>query len=102
MKKSTRRWLGLGVTAGVLGLVVYHLTRSPDWQNFDWNRLWRSLLQARPVYLLAAVGASYLIFLLRALRWRYFLDPIKRAFPWRQFAAEILGFSCIQFIGSGG
>ncbi|PYU94127.1 MAG: hypothetical protein DMG25_07495 [Acidobacteria bacterium] len=102
MKKSTRRWLGLGVTAGVLGLVVYHLTRSPDWQNFDWNHLWRSLLHARPEYLLAAVAASYLTFLLRALRWRYFLDPIKRASLWGLFAAQILGFSSIYLIGRVG
>src|SRR2546422_11327100 len=79
MKKSARRWLGLGATAVVLGLIIYNLTRSPDWRDFDWNRLWLSLVHARREYLLGGVAASLFSYLVRAYRWRFFMYPIKKA-----------------------
>ncbi len=102
MSKSAQRWLGLGATALVLGLVVYHLTRSPEWRTFSPRQLWQTISGARPALLLLAVVASYVSYLIRAVRWRYFLEPIKRASLWNLFAGQILGFSSIYLIGRPG
>ena len=102
MTKSAQRWLGWGATALVLGLIVYHLTRSPEWRTFSGKELWLSMAHARPGLLLLAVVASYLSYFLRAVRWRYFLEPIKRASLWTLFAGQILGFSSIYLIGRPG
>jgi glycosyltransferase 2 family protein len=102
MTKGARRWLALGVTALVLGLVIYKFTRSAEWRTFDWNRLWSLFFHANPVYLAAAVLFTSATYLVRALRWKYFLDPIKSASLWSLFVAQVLGFSSIYLIGRPG
>ncbi len=102
MKKSARRWLGLGLTAAVLVLLVYNLHRSPEWRTFDWNRLWNSLVHARRGYLLAAVAATLSSYLVRAYRWRFFMDPFKKASLWVLFVAQVFGFASIYLIGRPG
>lgn len=99
MTKSTRRWLGVGVTVAVLALVIYNLRRSPEWRSFDWNLLWQSVLHARRGYLAAAVAATLSSYILRAWRWRYFMDPFKKASLWVLFVAQIFGFGSIYLIG---
>ena len=102
MKKSTKRWLGLGTTAVVLVLVFYHLTRSAEWRDFRWRSVWSLLIHARRGLVLAAVGASYASYLMRAYRWKFFLDPIKKASLWVLFVGQIFGFSSIYLIGRPG
>jgi glycosyltransferase 2 family protein len=102
MTKGVRRWLALGMTALVLGLIAYKFTRGAEWRAFDWNRLWSLLFHANPAYLAAAVVLTSTTYLLRALRWKYFLDPIKSASLWLLFVAQVLGFSSIYLIGRPG
>ena len=102
MKKSLRRWLWLGVSAVVVGLILYNLSRGGEWRNFRWDRLWASLASARPGYLLAALLATYSSYLVRAYRWGFFLDPIKKASLGVLFTGQILGFSAIYLIGRPG
>jgi uncharacterized protein (TIRG00374 family) len=102
MQKSFRRWIWLGGSVVVLGLVVNYLSTSPEWHAFRWDRLWSSIIHARPGYLLAAVAATLSSYLLRAYRWQFFLDPIKKASLWVLFAGQILGFSSIYLVGRPG
>jgi len=102
MTKSAQRWLGLAATALVLALIVYNLTRSPEWRTFNAKQLWLSIARARPALLVLAVAASYASYWVRAVRWKYFLEPIKRASMWTLFAGQILGFSSIYLIGRPG
>jgi glycosyltransferase 2 family protein len=102
MKSRTRRWLGIGATALVLGLIIYHLTRSEEWRHFDWSHLWYLLLHAHRGYLLAALLATYLTYVLRAVRWKFFLEPLKSASLWSLFVGQIFGFSAIFLIGRPG
>jgi uncharacterized protein (TIRG00374 family) len=99
MKSTRRRWLWLGASTVVLGLIIYHLSRSAEWRAFRWDRFWSSLMHARPSFLLAALAATYSSYLLRAYRWKFFLDPIKKASVWVLFVGQILGFSSIYLIG---
>ena len=102
-KKSTRRrWLWLLVSVVILGLIVYNLSQSKEWREFRWDRFWALITHARPEFLLAALAATYSSYLLRAYRWLWFLEPIKKASLWVLFVGQILGFSSIYLIGRPG
>jgi hypothetical protein len=102
MKKNTRRWLSLGITAAVLAWIIYHVAGSSEERAFDWNRLWSSLKHARTGYLLIATAATLSSYVVRAVRWRFFMDPIKRASLWVLFVGQVLGFSAVYLIGRPG
>ncbi len=102
MKKGLRRGLGLGASAVVLGLVFYNLTRSAEWRDFRWDSVWISLIHARADFLVAALMATYSSYLVRAFRWKFFLDPIKKGSLWILFVGQILGFSSIYLLGRPG
>jgi hypothetical protein len=102
MRKEHRRWWWLGIGVLIIALVFYYLSRSPDWGNFRWTRLWALLTGASLPLLLAVLAAVFATYLVRALRWRFFLSPIKKASLWVLVAGQILGFSSIYLIGRPG
>src|SRR5208283_1280861 len=102
MKKAWGRWVWLAVGAVVIVLIFYNLSRNPEWRDFRWDRLWRSIVDARPGYLLLAVLGVYLSFFVRAVRWEFFMRPIKAASLWVLFVGQILGFSSIFLVGRPG
>jgi uncharacterized protein (TIRG00374 family) len=102
MRKRTQHWLGIGITTLILALIVFRLAHSREWRGFDWNRLWYLLLHAHRGYLLLAVLTAYSTYIFRALRWKYFLEPIKSGSLRILFTAQVLGFSSIFLIGRPG
>ena len=91
-----------GRGAVVIALIFYNLSRSPEWRNFRWDHLWDSIVGASPGYLLLAVPGVYLSFFVRAVRWEFFMRPIKAASLWVLFVGQILGFSSIFLVGRPG
>jgi glycosyltransferase 2 family protein len=102
MKRAWGRWVWLAAGAVVIALIFYNLSRSPEWRNFRWDHLWRSIVDASPGYLLLAVLGVYLSFFVRAVRWEFFMRPIKAASLWVLFVGQILGFSSIFLVGRPG
>ena len=102
MKKAWGRWVWLAVGAVVIVLIFYNLSRNPEWRDFRWHRLWGSIVGASPGYLLLAILAVYLSFFVRAVRWEFFMRPIKAASLWVLFVGQILGFSSIFLVGRPG
>jgi glycosyltransferase 2 family protein len=102
MKKTLGRWVWLGIGAIIIVLIFYNLRRSPEWRNFQWDRLWRSIADARPGYLLLGVLGVYASYLVRAIRWEFFMRPIKAASLWVLFVGQVLGFSAIFLVGRPG
>ena len=90
MRKEYRRWLWIGIGAIIIALIFYNLSRSPEWGNFRWTRLWALLTGASPGPLLLALIAVFCTYFVRALRWRFFLSPIKKASLWVLFVGQIL------------
>jgi glycosyltransferase 2 family protein len=102
MTKFQRRWLGVAVVAAVLIVVVWRLSQSPDWREFSWERVWSLVIHASAGWLAAAVVVTYSSYVIRAFRWKFFLDPIKRgSFP-VLFAGQVLGFSAVYLVGRPG
>jgi hypothetical protein len=102
MKKAWGRWVWLAIGAVVIALIFYNLSRSPEWRNFRWDLLWRSLVGVRLDYLLMSIVLVYSTYLVRAMRWRFFMAPIKAASLRVLFVAQILGFSAIFLVGRPG
>jgi glycosyltransferase 2 family protein len=102
MKKSWGRWVWLAVGTVVIVLIFYNLSRSPEWSNFRWDRLWHSIIGARLDYLLLSLLLVYGSYLVRAIRWRFFMAPIKAASLWVLFVGQVLGFSAIFLVGRPG
>jgi uncharacterized protein (TIRG00374 family) len=102
MKKAWGRWVWLAVGAVIIVLIFYNLGRSPEWRDFRWDRLWDSIVGASPGYLLLAILGVYLSFFVRAVRWEFFMRPIKAASLWVLFVGQILGFSSIFLVGRPG
>ncbi len=86
----------------VLALIIYNLRHNPEWRHFDWKRLWASLVNARPGPLLLALVTVYGTYLVRALRWQFFMKPMKKASLWVLFVGQVLGFSSIYLVGRPG
>ncbi len=102
MRKAWRRWLWLLVGAVVIVLIFYNLRRSPDWQKFSWQELWHTITSARLSLLGVALVSVYATYFMRAYRWKFFLDPIKKASLRVLFAGQVLGFSSIYLVGRPG
>jgi len=99
---SARRWLGLGASAVVLLAVLYLLSGPTEWRSLSWQQLWSFLAKAHTGWLFAAVLTSYGTYLVRAYRWRFFLDPVKKASVWGLFVGQVIGFSSIYLLGRPG
>jgi glycosyltransferase 2 family protein len=102
MTKSQRRWIGLVVVAAGLVLLFWHISQSPDWKQFTWESVWALLAHANPLWLAAAIVCTCASYIVRAYRWKFFLDPVKPASLKVLFSAQILGFSAVYLIGRPG
>jgi len=102
MTNTQRRWLGMGLVVAVLALVVWRFSQSPDWRGFSWERVGSLLVHANLGWLAAAVLVTCSSYLIRAFRWKFFLDPIKHGSFSILFAGQILGFSAVYLVGRPG
>ena len=102
MKKAWRRWVWLAVGAIIIALIFWNLRRNPEWRDFRWDRLALSIVDARAGYLVMAVLCVYGTYFLRAVRWRFFMAPIKLSSLWVLWVGQILGFSSIFLVGRPG
>jgi uncharacterized protein (TIRG00374 family) len=101
-KKGRRHWIWLGISTVILALIIYNLRHNPEWQHFDWGRLWTSLVSAQPGLLLLALVGVYATYLVRALRWQFLMHPIKKGSLWVLLVGQLLGFSSIYMVGRPG
>jgi uncharacterized protein (TIRG00374 family) len=77
-------WLGVLVS---LALLVYLFSK------IDIGRLWSVIKTVDPYYLAAVSALSLFFFWIRALRWRYLMEPVKKAIPvGKLFSATMIGF----------
>jgi len=76
--------LGLGISA----IFIYLAFR-----QIDFVQMWAALQQANYFWLFPAVGFMFMSMWLRAMRWGYFMEPIKPGIGFRKlFSAMMIGY----------
>ncbi len=76
----------------VLGIAVSLLFLWVAFRKVDFHRMAEAFRQADYWYLVPGITALFMSHWLRALRWRYLLNPIKRAHVWPLFSALMVGY----------
>jgi glycosyltransferase 2 family protein len=84
-------------------LVVLFYLQFRTWRAFDWNRFSEQTGQAFRsrglVHVLLGIAFTYLAYLMRALRWKIFLRPVKHTSATSLIAPTIIGFTGISLLG---
>ncbi|MFZ3212936.1 MAG: lysylphosphatidylglycerol synthase transmembrane domain-containing protein [Terriglobales bacterium] len=97
---TTKRIIVSAVVVAALAGLVYMQFR--EWRHFDWSVFWEQTTDTRKLYLLSAVGLIYLTYLLRAVRWKVFLRPVRRASAKNLIAPTLIGFTGLALLGRPG
>jgi glycosyltransferase 2 family protein len=92
--------LGLLVLCGAL---YYSIRHNPDWQKFNPQLFLQTLRELDWRWLLVSTAAIYATYVLRALRWRVLIRPLKKDVSVRGLvSATIIGFGAIGLMGRAG
>lgn len=92
--------LGLLVLSGAL---YYSIRSNPDWREFDAGAFLQTLMGLDWRWLGLAMGAVYATYILRALRWRVLIRPLKPdPSLWGLTSATVIGFGAVGIMGRAG
>jgi hypothetical protein len=98
--KNNKRYLAYAVVFLVLVILIYLQFRT--WQNFDWARF-RATRPQKWMHVLHGIALIYLAYIVRALRWKIFLRPIRpQASSIGLIAPTIIGFTGLAILGRPG
>ena len=83
LKKRYKFWIGILISAFFLFLFV---------RGIDLKEVWQATLEADYFFVFLSVLINVATFIIRALRWEYLLDPIKKVKFHSLFSAVCIGF----------
>jgi uncharacterized protein (TIRG00374 family) len=92
-----------GLVLSVLAILVYFQFRS--WKNFDWTTFWNEASELRRhwPHILAGVGLIYFTYMLRAIRWKIFLRPVRQQASFTGIIPPtVIGFTGLALLGRAG
>lgn len=96
---SKKRILTTLAVVVVLGLLIY--LQVQHWRSFDWARF-RSASRVEPLHVIAAIALIYLTYVLRAWRWKIFLEPVCNTRASRLVGPTFIGFTGLALLGRPG
>jgi uncharacterized protein (TIRG00374 family) len=96
---SKKQILTTTVVLAILGLLVYFQVQ--HWRRFDWARF-RTASHVDPLHIVAAIALIYLTYVLRAFRWKVFLEPVCKTSTWKLVAPTFIGFAGLALLGRPG
>ena len=88
--------------AGAVLLCLLGYLQMRTWKRFDWHVFWLTTHQVNKLYIGLAIAIVYLLVVLRALRWRIFLRPIRETSVSRLIAPQFIGFASVAMLGTPG
>jgi uncharacterized protein (TIRG00374 family) len=97
---SKRRTVILIVVLLALAALVYLQFRT--WKTFDWGVFLHETAQANPKRLLIAVALIYSVYYLRAIRWKIFLQPVRKTSAAKLTPPQFIGFAGLALLGRPG
>jgi uncharacterized protein (TIRG00374 family) len=85
----------------VLAVLVYFQFRT--WRNFDWVTFWSQTGHVNLWHIFHAVTLIYLGYVMRAIRWKIFLQPVRKdASSLRLVPPTVIGFTGLALLGRPG
>ena len=95
-----KKYLVYSAAFVVLAILVYLQFRT--WQNFDWARF-RETRPQKWLHVVHGVALIYLAYVVRAIRWKIFLKPIRpKAATMSLVAPTVIGFTGLALLGRPG
>lgn len=97
---KNKRILVFAVMAVILAGLFYLEFRT--WKSFDWQVFRQQSGQVRLLPVLGAIAFIWIVYYLRALRWKVFLPPAVRASAWSLTPPTVIGFTGLAWFGRPG
>ncbi|MGC2112421.1 MAG: lysylphosphatidylglycerol synthase transmembrane domain-containing protein [Candidatus Korobacteraceae bacterium] len=97
---NKKRILVFGAVLIALCLLVYLQIRS--WKTFDWPMFWSRTEHVDWLYVFYGLALTYLAYVLRAVRWKIFLKPVRKTTTMRLLAPQFVGFAALALLGRAG
>ncbi len=96
-----KRTLITGGALVVLAILVYLQFR--HWKAFDWATFWSETHQVNPRHIVHAIALIYVSYLIRAIRWKIFLRPVRpQATVMQLIPPTLIGFTGLALLGRPG
>jgi hypothetical protein len=97
---TKKRFLVYAIVTALLVALFYVQFRT--WRRFDWNVFFAQTKQVQLLHILFGIGFTYFAYVLRAVRWRIFLRPVKKTTVGNLMAPTIIGFTGLSLLGRPG
>jgi len=96
-----RRAAITGIALAILAGLVYSQFRM--WKNFDWDLFLTQTRSVSAFHILHGIALIYLAYVLRAVRWKIFLRPVRpQASAVGLVAPTVIGFTGLALLGRPG
>jgi uncharacterized protein (TIRG00374 family) len=96
-----KRIVASAVVFLILAVLLYLQYR--HWQTFDWGTFWAQTHHIRKFHVFHAVALIYIAYVLRALRWKIFLRPVRpKATLMDMLSPTLIGFTGLALLGRAG
>src|SRR5262245_55329396 len=90
-----------GVVTAVLAALIYVQFRT--WRNFDWPTFWSQTDHVDKLHIVHAIALIYIGYIIRALRWKIFLQPVRpHATIMGMVPPTLIGFTGLAILGRPG
>jgi uncharacterized protein (TIRG00374 family) len=85
----------------ILATLVYLQYR--HWQSFDWGTFWSQIHRIKKIHILHGIALVYGAYVLRALRWKIFLKPVRPKVKVLALVPPmVIGFTGLALLGRAG
>ena len=85
----------------ILATLVY--LQYKHWQSFDWGTFWAQIHRIKKVHVLHGIALVYAAYVLRALRWKMFLKPVRPKVKVISLVPPMMiGFTGLALLGRAG
>jgi len=96
-----KRILASVVVFLILAVLVYLQVR--HWQTFDWGTFWAQTHRIKKVHILHGIALIYIAYVLRAVRWKIFLKPVRpKVTVGEMLSPTLIGFTGLALLGRAG
>jgi glycosyltransferase 2 family protein len=85
----------------ILAILVYLQYR--HWRTFDWHTFWSQTHRINKMHVLHGIAYIYVGYLMRALRWKIFLKPVRpKTAVTELISPTLVGFTGLALLGRAG